>query len=87
VRNRDRVLVMDLRSAEFTKYAANAMLATRISFRKEFRSPDFDAIAQRLRQPLVFDGRNLFDPALMQQLKIEYHCIGRPAAQPAATRP
>ena len=50
---------------------------------KEFRSPDFDAFAQRLRQPLVFDGRNLFEPELMQQLKIEYHCIGRPLMRPA----
>lgn len=45
---------------------------------KEFRSPDFDAIRQALRTPIVFDGRNLFEPALMRELGIEYHSIGRP---------
>jgi len=48
---------------------------------KEFRSPDFDAIRDSLREPLVFDGRNLFEPTLMKSLGIEYHAIGR--AQPA----
>ena len=46
---------------------------------KEFRSPDFDAIRAALREPIVFDGRNLFEPALMRELGIEYHCIGRPS--------
>ena len=47
---------------------------------KEFRSPDFDAIRNTLRTPLVFDGRNLFEPALMKELGIEYHAIGRAGA-------
>ncbi|HSQ72400.1 MAG TPA: UDP binding domain-containing protein, partial [Rubrivivax sp.] len=47
---------------------------------KEFRTPDFDAIKAALKQPLVFDGRNIFDPALMQLQGIEYHGIGRAAA-------
>ncbi|MEH3086132.1 MAG: UDP-glucose/GDP-mannose dehydrogenase family protein [Xylophilus ampelinus] len=44
---------------------------------KEFRSPDFDAIRETLRQPLVFDGRNLYDPALVRAQGIEYAPIGR----------
>jgi UDPglucose 6-dehydrogenase len=44
---------------------------------KEFRSPDFDAMVEMLREPVVFDGRNLFDPALMRVLGIEYVCVGR----------
>jgi UDPglucose 6-dehydrogenase len=44
---------------------------------KEFRSPDFDAIKQALKQPLVIDGRNLYDPALMRELGFTYDAIGR----------
>ena len=44
---------------------------------KEFRSPDFDAMARRLREPLVFDGRNLYGPAAMRARGFEYHSIGR----------
>lgn len=44
---------------------------------KEFRSPDFDLIKTRLRQPVIFDGRNMYDPALVRAQGIEYHCIGR----------
>ena len=50
---------------------------------KEFRSPDFDHLRRSLRQPVVFDGRNLFDPALLRGEGLEYHCIGRAAAIPS----
>jgi len=43
----------------------------------EFRTPDFEAIRARLRQPLVLDGRNLYEPALMKSFGIEYHSVGR----------
>jgi len=44
---------------------------------KEFRSPDFDAIRKTLREPLVFDGRNLYDPARVRAAGLEYFAIGR----------
>ncbi|MEY3251124.1 MAG: hypothetical protein RL227_97 [Pseudomonadota bacterium] len=46
---------------------------------KEFRNPDFDAIKAALKQPLIFDGRNLYDPKLMTMLGIDYRAIGRAA--------
>ena len=45
---------------------------------KEFRSPDFDDMKKRLKTPVVFDGRNLYDPALMRSSGIEYFSVGRP---------
>jgi UDPglucose 6-dehydrogenase len=44
---------------------------------KEFKSPDFDGIKSLLKQPVVIDGRNLYEPAMMAQLGIEYLSIGR----------
>jgi UDPglucose 6-dehydrogenase len=44
---------------------------------KAFRSPDFDQVMQKLKRPIIFDGRNLYEPASMQELGIEYHGIGR----------
>jgi UDPglucose 6-dehydrogenase len=44
---------------------------------KEFRSPDFDAIRAQLKLPLVFDGRNIYDPALVRGAGLEYFAIGR----------
>jgi len=44
---------------------------------KEFRSPDFDAIKARLKNPLIVDGRNLYDPKFVRGMGIEYLAIGR----------
>ncbi len=45
-----------------------------------FRSPDFERMRQALRQPVIFDGRNLFDPRLMLRAGFEYVSIGRRSA-------
>ena len=47
---------------------------------KEFRSPDFDRIKALLKTPVVFDGRNLYEPALVKASGLDYAPIGR--AQP-----
>ena len=45
---------------------------------KEFRSPDFDTIKAKLKAAVVFDGRNLYEPAQPRAAGLEYHAIGRP---------
>lgn len=42
-----------------------------------FRSPDFEMLQQVLRQPIIFDGRNLYDPAWVKAQGFEYYPIGR----------
>jgi UDPglucose 6-dehydrogenase len=44
---------------------------------KEFRSPDFEDMKRRLRTPVIIDGRNLYDPALVRSCGLEYSGIGR----------
>jgi len=44
---------------------------------KAFRSPDFDQVVQKLTHPIIFDGRNLYEPGSMKELGIEYYGIGR----------
>ena len=44
---------------------------------KAFKSPDFNIIKARLKNPVIFDGRNLFEPSDMRTLGFEYHGIGR----------
>lgn len=43
----------------------------------EFRKPDFSRILSLLAQPLIYDGRNIYDPEQMKASGFEYHCVGR----------
>jgi len=54
---------------------------------REFRSPDFDRLRTSMRQAVVFDGRNLYDPAEMAALGFEHLGIGRGAVIPAEVVP
>lgn len=44
---------------------------------QEFRSPDFELIKSKLTDPVIFDGRNLYDPSLLETLGIGYYGVGR----------
>ncbi|HJW26484.1 MAG TPA: UDP-glucose/GDP-mannose dehydrogenase family protein [Rhodocyclaceae bacterium] len=66
------------------KYAENPMGALEgadalviVTEWKEFRSPDFDAIKAQLKHPVIFDGRNLYDPKFVRSQGVEYFAIGR----------
>jgi len=48
---------------------------------KAFRSPDFARIKTALNDAVIFDGRNLYDPAVVSAAGLEYHAIGRPVAK------
>ncbi|WP_177420784.1 UDP-glucose dehydrogenase family protein [endosymbiont of Lamellibrachia barhami] len=49
----------------------------------QFRSPDFDTVKSMLKSPVIFDGRNLFEPETVTQAGLSYLAIGRPPAHPA----
>jgi UDPglucose 6-dehydrogenase len=52
----------------------------------QFRTPDFVRMKKQLAEPVVFDGRNLYDPGTMQTLGFTYYSIGRPIVRSARTR-
>jgi UDPglucose 6-dehydrogenase len=47
---------------------------------RQFRSPDFASLLRTMRTPLIVDGRNLYDPALVRQLGFEHLAVGRGAS-------
>jgi UDPglucose 6-dehydrogenase len=49
---------------------------------KEFRSPDFDLLKKHLKTPVIFDGRNLYDPSFVKKQGFTYYAIGRGDSQP-----
>jgi UDPglucose 6-dehydrogenase len=71
-------------------FAASAMDAVRgadalviMTEWKAFRSPEFDELKRALKQPVIFDGRNLYEPAIVAAHGLEYHAIGRLAPRAA----
>jgi UDPglucose 6-dehydrogenase len=86
-----RILALDFadtpESLARIRYCDNQMDALRdadalaiVTEWKTFRSPDFDLIRKRLKEPVIFDGRNLFEPQVMVEAGFEYYGIGRSAA-------
>ena len=49
----------------------------------EFRSPDFALLKKALKQPVIFDGRNLYAPEQLARLGFSYYSIGRPSIDPS----
>jgi UDPglucose 6-dehydrogenase len=71
-RRDDLELVAD---ADAALHGADALVI--VTEWQEFRSPDFEVIRDRLSHPAVFDGRNIYDPALVRSFGLKYHGIGR----------
>ena len=44
---------------------------------QEFRSPDFERLKEMLKSPVIFDGRNLYDPSTVSRFGLTYYAIGR----------
>jgi UDPglucose 6-dehydrogenase len=44
---------------------------------QQFKAPDFDLIEQRLKAPVIFDGRNLYEPSVVASHGLDYYAIGR----------
>ena len=69
----DRIRIVD-DQYEALKGADGLLVVTEWN---EYRRPDFKRMRQLLRQPLVFDGRNVFNPDRMREMEFQYVCIGR----------
>jgi UDPglucose 6-dehydrogenase len=52
---------------------------------QEFRSPDFDRLREILTSPVIFDGRNLYDPGMVTRFGFTYYAIGRGKVPPPSS--
>ena len=82
-----RVFAMDSLQLEFAATPNDALQGADaliiVTEWRHFRSPDFARMKQLLKQPVIFDGRNLFNPRTVRNAGIEYHPIGRSMNVPA----
>jgi UDPglucose 6-dehydrogenase len=74
----DRADLTLAKSAEQALEGADALAI--VTEWQEFRSPDFESLRAKLKQPVIFDGRNLYDPQFVKQYGITYYGIGRGAS-------
>jgi UDPglucose 6-dehydrogenase len=70
----DKVTFAD-RALDATEGADALILVTEWN---EFRAPDFAVVKEKLKTPVLFDGRNIWNPADLREQGFEYRCIGRP---------
>jgi len=77
---RDDLVICD--SAEEAVQDADALVV--ITEWNLFRSPNFDLIRNSLKEPLIFDGRNLYDPDFLTKQGFTYYSIGRGVMRPDA---
>jgi UDPglucose 6-dehydrogenase len=81
-----RHIYKDNKSVSFTEDAMQAVQGADalviITEWKAFRSPDFDVLKRALKSPVIFDGRNLYEPAVVASHGVEYYPIGRKTFAP-----
>ena len=81
-----RHLLSSNRSLRFAESANDALVGADalaiVTEWKTFRAPDFSTMKAALKAPVVFDGRNLYEPSSMRELGFEYYPIGRAQAVP-----
>ncbi|WP_020564674.1 UDP-glucose dehydrogenase family protein [Methylosarcina fibrata] len=71
----DKTGLIYCESPEAALHQADALVI--VTEWKQFRSPDFNELAQQLKDRVIFDGRNMYEPALVRRFGLDYYAIGR----------